>query len=320
MTKQPLLGNLALLALLAGPASAQSRGRLNPMIDLLEKKQPVFGLYAPRNPRNAATQKTPVQLAREALAYPKADFIFDGSMEGNFERGYPAFAEFAQAMFEAGLLDATTSRLTHPLVVKMHRIMPDVGAATANIRRQLELGVSTIAFVHVESAEEVRAGLSAMRMKANRGTRAADVGNAPARWGMSDAEYRQRADVWPLNPHGELMSWVIVESHEGLANVREIAAVDGVGVLFPGAGTLRGVFTTTSADGKRVFDADGWEAAIQKVLAACKEFAVPCGYPASENDIERRMQQGFSVFIMGWGEPGFRAIDLGRSAAASRTH
>ena len=56
----------------------------------------------------------------------------------------------------------------------------------------------------------------------------------------------------------------------------------GISVLFPGAGTLRGVFTTTDAEGKRTFDADGWEAAIQQVLAACKEFNVPCGYPATE--------------------------------------
>ena len=28
----------------------------------------------------------------------------------------------------------------------------------------------------------------------------------------------------------------------------------GIGVLFPGAGTLRGVFTTTDANGQRVFD------------------------------------------------------------------
>ena len=75
------------------------------------------------------------------------------------------------------------------------------------------------------------------------------------------------------------------------------------------------MFTTTDADGARNFDAAGWEAAIQSVLAACKEFNVPCGYPATENDIEMRMQQGFSVFIMGWGEAGFRAIDLGRKAS-----
>jgi len=33
--------------------------------------------------------------------------------------------------------------------------------------------------------------------------------------------------------------------------VREIAAVKGIGVLWPGAGTLRGIFSTTDANGQR---------------------------------------------------------------------
>jgi hypothetical protein len=91
--------------------------------------------------------------------------------------------------------------------------------------------------------------------------------------------------------------------------------VPGIGVLWPGAGTLRGLFTTTGPDGQRVFDAEGWEGAIQQVLAACREFNVACGYPANENDIEARLQQGFSVFVMGWGDAGFRTVDAGRKAA-----
>ena len=89
----------------------------------------------------------------------------------------------------------------------------------------------------------------------------------------------------------------------------------GIGVLFPGAGTLRGVFTTTDENGQRIFDAEGWENAIQQVLAACKEFNVACGYPATENDIELRMKQGFSVFIINWGDAGFRAVTKGRALA-----
>ena len=61
---------------------------------------------------------------------------------------------------------------------------------------------------------------------------------------MSEPEYKKKADLWPLNPDGELINWTIVESKEGLAHVREIAAVKGIGVLWPGAGTLRGVFST----------------------------------------------------------------------------
>jgi hypothetical protein len=78
---------------------------------------------------------------------------------------------------------------------------------------------------------------------------------------------------------------------------------------------LRGVFTTTDANGQRVFDEKGWEAAIQQVLAACKEFNVACGYPATATDIETRMQQGFSVFVINWGEAGFKAVDIGRKAS-----
>ncbi|MDE3154215.1 MAG: hypothetical protein KGN76_03890, partial [Acidobacteriota bacterium] len=81
------------------------------------------------------------------------------------------------------------------------------------------------------------------------------------------------------------------------------------------AGTLRQLYTTTDASGKRTFDQEKWEAAIQKVLAACKEFHVPCGYPANAGDIEMRMQQGFSVFVMPWGEQGFKAVEIGRKAA-----
>jgi 4-hydroxy-2-oxoheptanedioate aldolase len=154
-----------------------------------------------------------------------------------------------------------------------------------------------------------------MRFKSKGGTRPDDVGTAPQYWGMPEKEYRDKADVWPLNPNGELTNWTIVESKAGLAKVREIAAVKGISVLFPGAGTLRGVFSTTDAEGKRTLDAEGWEAAIQQVLAACKEFNVPCGYPATESDIETRMKQGFSVFIMNWGDAGFRAIDIGRRVA-----
>ena len=106
-----------------------------------------------------------------------------------------------------------------------------------------------------------------------------------------------------------------MESKEGLAHVREIAAVKGIGVLFPGAGTLRQVFSTTDAAGKRTLDEAGWERAIQQVLAACKEFKVPCGYPATSADIEMRMKQGFSVFIINWGDAGFKTVDIGRKAA-----
>lgn len=236
-------------------------------------------------------------------------------MEGDFDRAFAPFTEFMKGMAEGGTLKTSpVRRLHHPMFVKTHEIAPDPVLAAQRIAKQLNLGVTGIVLVDVKTAEEARQGIAAMRFASRGGTRPDDVGNAPSVWGMSEGEYREKADLWPLNPDGELVNFTIVESREGLANVREIAAVKGIGVLFPGAGTLRGVFTTADATGQRVFDEQGWEGAIQQVLAACKEFGVPCGYPANANDIEKRIQQGFSVFIIGWGDAGFRAVDIGKKA------
>ena len=306
---------LGAAVMLAAPAAAQSR--LNPVIELLEQKKPVFGLYAPANPRvrpgepaPAEPAKQPKELAAVALTQPAADYLFDGSMERSFDRTYPVFNEFAHGLFEAGVLSG--KRLRQPLFVKTPEIAPDPAAARERISHQLNLGVSGIVFVDVKSAAELQQGIAMMRFASDGGTRPDNVGDAPALWGMTDKQYREKADVWPLDPKGELVNFAIVESIEGLAHVREIASVKGLGVLFPGAGTLRGVFSTTDSAGRRALDQAKWEAAIQQVLAACKEFNVPCGYPAGEADIEVRMKQGFSVFIIGWGAPGFRAVEIGR--------
>ena len=289
----------------------------NPIISLLEQHKPVFGVYAPSNGGRRGQPveaRSPLDLAKDALAYPHADFLFNGSAENGIDRAMPAITDFVSAMDHAGgAANAPFLGVSRPLVLKIPKIDPDRGAALENIRRELNVGAAGVMFVETESADEVRAGISAMRFMSHGGTRSDDVGNAPAHWGVSAEEYRRTADLWPLDPDGELINWTIVESKEGLKHVREIAQVKGVGVLWPGAGTLRGVFTSTGPGGERQFDAAGWENAIQQVLAACKEFHVACGYPANANDIETLMQQGFSVFVMNWGDAGFKAIDIGRS-------
>jgi 2-keto-3-deoxy-L-rhamnonate aldolase RhmA len=326
-------------AMVTGLVLAQApKQRLNPVIELIEQKKPAFGLYLPSNRRAGmrpgapgapagapgagaqaapaaadAPHKTPAELAAEAVAYKRTDYLFDGSMEGGMQRALPAFTEMMKGLQAAGVVSKSPLRLTHPVFVKT----PELEEPTihADIATQLNLGVSGLMLPKAESAEQVQKAIAAMRFKSKGGTRPDNVGSAPAFWGLSEAEYKARADVWPLNPQGELLNWTIIESKEGLAKVRQIAAVKGVGVLWPGAGTLRGVFSTTNAAGERQFDEKGWEAAIQSVLSACKEFNVACGYPANANDIEMRIKQGFSVFVMQWGEGGFKAIDAGRKAS-----
>ena len=296
--------------------------RLNPMIGLIEQGKPVMGLYAPSNrkpygaPADAPTpNKTPAELAKETVSYKLSDFVFDGSMEYKFEETLPVFTKFAKALAAENHLSKTPyPHIAYPMIVKMHEIAPDPELATKHIGQQLDLGVSGIMFVDVQNAEEVKHGIAAMRYPAQGGTRANSVGLGPKYWGLSEKEYRAKADLWPLNPQGELINWAVIESKEGLKNVREIAAVEGIGVLWPGAGTLRRVFSSPGPDGKPVTDEKAWEDAIQSVLSACKEFKVACGIPATPDQIEMRMKQGFSVFVMNWGEAGFQTIEVGRKA------
>ena len=92
--------------------TGQAPKRLNPMIELMTAKKPVFGLYAPSNRRfggpggqastPAPAPKSAAQLAAEAMANSNTDYIFDGSMEGGMARALPAFTDFVKGMAASG--------------------------------------------------------------------------------------------------------------------------------------------------------------------------------------------------------------------------
>jgi 2-keto-3-deoxy-L-rhamnonate aldolase RhmA len=327
------------VAVLGGSVAGQSGRHLNPQIDLLAAKKPIFGLGVPSargggpgrgarggDPAATATPpapqpppKTPLELAKDAIGHPEADYFFFGGMERGVDNALPGFTTLMDAIIEAGgIATSPYKRLLVPINVKTPNISSadqpaDPARYVANISKQLNVGVTTISFVEVDSAEELRQGIAAMRFKSKGGTRPDDIGQAPKYWGLSEAEYRRKADVWPLNPEGELVVWAIIETKEGLANLREIAKVPGLGVIAAGAGTLGGVFSTTNAEGQRVRDTAAWEEAIQKIVATCKEFKIPCAYPVNENDIETRMQQGYTVAILqSFNDAAFRAVAKGR--------
>jgi 4-hydroxy-2-oxoheptanedioate aldolase len=324
------------IAALGGSVAGQSDPHLNPQVDLLAARKAIFGLGVPSNrgggpgrgarggdpPAPQPPPKTPLELAKDAIAHPEADFFFTASMERNIDGGSAAMIELQNALAAVGNVRRTPSpRLLFPITSKAPNISrpgtpADPANYVTNISRQLNAGVSSVAFVEVDTAEELRLGIAAMRFAARGGTRPEDVGSAPKYWGLSEAEYRRKADVWPLNSEGELVVWAIIESKEGLANIREIAQVKGLSVMTAGAGTLGGVFSTTNTEGVRSRDNAAWEAAIQQVLATCKEFKLACAYPVSENDVETRMQQGFNVAILqSFGDAAFRAVAKGRQLA-----
>src|SRR5260370_2518681 len=57
-------------------------------------------------------------------------------------------------------------------------------------------------------------------------------------WGLPTEQYLECCDPWPLNPKGELLLGVKLESPEGVANCEEILAVPGLGFAEIGPGDL----------------------------------------------------------------------------------
>jgi 2-keto-3-deoxy-L-rhamnonate aldolase RhmA len=360
MRKHVALGVFAVTAL-GISLSGQGGKHLNPVVDLLAARKPVFGTSIPANggggggnrgggggaagggaattaPPPAATPapapKTPLELAKDALAHPENDYFFTGGMERNVSgpgrNGGPspidAFTTFADALVEAGGITTKPAVLLRaPIAAKTINISnaerpADPAVYIENISKQLNAGISIINFVEVDNVDEITKGINAMRFASKGGTRPDAIGNAAKYWGVDEKTYRAKADVWPLNPDGNLLAWAIIETKEGVEKVREIAQVKGLSAVIVGAGTLGGVYSTTNPDGSRgPRDNEAWEAAIQKILAACKEFKKPCGYPAFDNDIEARMKQGFDVFIIQtFSDRGFKAVEIGRQVGGRK--
>ncbi len=292
-------GLLACSAPETDQSADQSTDRMNSIIPLIEQGQPVFGVSHPpyvafgRRGDDGAEVPQPdlAEAAREVVAYQVGDYELNNYSNASADR--------YQAFMQAILAEGGSAR-THPFMAKIPIIHRDPAAATEQLIRQLNDGQVIVAMQQVETVEEVEQAIAAMRFTSRGGVRPEEgVERAAAYWGMTEAEYLEKADVWPINPEGELLITVIIESREGVANARAIAAVPGVAIVTVGAGTLGGVFTSQNAEGDRVRDQEGFDAAVAEILAACKEFGKSCGYPANTPvEVESLMADGWDFFIM----------------------
>src|SRR5205809_2184536 len=127
----------------------------NPIIALIEQHKPVFGVYAPGNGGRRgepATPRTALELAKDGLAYRDADFLFNGSAEGNIDRAMPAITDFVGAMDAVNRETKTPFfGLARPIVLKIPKIDPDRAKAVENIGRELNAGAAGAMFVETES-------------------------------------------------------------------------------------------------------------------------------------------------------------------------
>ena len=126
----------------------------------------------------------------------------------------------------------------------------------------------------------------------------------PPLLGSPEEEYIRKADIWPIDPQGELTATLTVEDTEGVSKVRDIAQHRWSSIIAVGSGTFAQSYGRDPA---------AVENAVQIVLTACEGFNVPCSITVNRSDIEKRVKQGFRVLMtLDETEP---TITLGKKAA-----
>ena len=126
-------------------------------------------------------------------------------------------------------------------------------------------------------------------------------------WGISQDEYFRRADPWPLNPGGELLLGVKLESPEGVANCDEILAVPGIGFAEIGPGDL-GLSLGYVAVQLYPYPPE-MRAARERIFAACRRNRVAFLEACKPETIAARLDEGVRV-VAGGSEENAR---LGRA-------
>ena len=299
-----LMVSSILLLSLTVSVSAQ---RLNKLIELFENDQPAFGVLSFDYSLNNA----------RAMASSGLDFLF-------IDMEHAPFDIERLRLFLLGMTDKRSiidKGNLQPNVVPLVRI-PAAGGAEeliAQAKQVLDVGVFGIFFPAVHTREQAELAVRATRYPQYNdapdyepaGLRGRNPSNAMWYWGVRD--YHARADVWPLDPQGELLAMMFIESRAGVENIEEIITVPGLGGIFIGPSDLSTSMGYTSPAAPEV------EQAIQTVLGACLEHDVPCAITTGQGSVQQRIDQGFRFVTVG-ADGGLNtgasnALRLGREAA-----
>jgi 4-hydroxy-2-oxoheptanedioate aldolase len=180
----------------------------------------------------------------------------------------------------------------------------------------LATGVHGVLLTHADTPGAVRAFVEAVRLpihkqgvdhgisEGRRGVHGAPT--AAQIWGVSQQEYLDKSDAWPLNPNGELLLGLKLEDKYALANAEENLKVPGIAFAEWGPGDMaqslgvRGTGNVAETDPKMI-------AARAKVLAACKANHIFFLNSMNPKNIIDQLKEGVMV-----GPANKEATEIGR--------
>lgn len=279
--------------------------RLNRVIAALEEGKPAFASFSPPN-------------VASAVSFARSDYdgiVFE--MEHN-PWNPETLRDCLQYLLDRAGIAAAGSIV--PSVAPMVRIPPN-GSELAqwHAKQALDVGVYGIVWPHVSTVEEAYNAVAACRyprlesapLYPPRGVRGDGPTAACRYWGLSQQEYYARADVWPLNPEGEIFVIVMIEDTVGIANLADILEeVPGIGAVLIGEGDL-----SQELGHPRDYDHPAVVEAMAEIVTTCKAHDVPVGHPhANAGNIERLLGEGYR-FLMAAPERTTRGLEKGLELA-----
>ena len=279
--------------------------RLNGVIRALEQGKPSFVTFA--------AAEIGVAQAINAASY-------DGVVFEMEHRPYDirALRDCLQYMLDRRQIVSSGSLA--PAVTPFVRIPPNGGEISQWVAKQvLDQGVYGIVWPHVSTVDEARNAVAASRYPRPRSAAyfetAGQRGDAPAAaaryWGLTQQEYYARADVWPLNPQGEILVAIMCEEVRAIKNLPHmLEQVPGIGVVIVGEGDL-----SQDLGYPRQYEHPTVASAIDEILAICKQHNVACGHPhVDSKNVESLLEKGCR-YLMPGPSYSFAALEIGRKAA-----
>src|ERR1700726_4146599 len=245
--------------------------RINQAIELLAEGQPIYYTGS-----HSGTSGTYEQGMKDAQTY--ADYISYDMEHAPFD--VKGLADYMRGLVAGG--PTKSGHRTPAVIVNVPVNGTDEATVRANawmFNQVLATGVHGVLLTHADTPGAVRAFVEAVRLPIhkqgldhgiNEGRRGVHGAPTAAQiWGISTEEYLDKADVWPLNPNGELLLGLKLEDKYALANAEQNLKVPGIAFAEWGPGDMaqslgvRGTGNVAETDPRMI-------AARAKVLAACK--------------------------------------------------